>query len=97
MRGNHYVWGRQDYVEPAQLDSAACAAIAQCATTLEAGYKTWFRVEREGRFLGHVSTRVHGQYWRVPGMAHWAFVVGDWNRSDPAHGHAILALLDAQA
>lgn len=94
MRGNHIHWFRQDYVEPAKLDSAACAVIAQYTTSLEPGATTWVRVERDGQFIGHVSTRMHGQYWRVPGMTHWGFAVGDWNRSDPAHGHAILTLLD---
>lgn len=94
MRGNHRIWGRQDYVEPAPLSAEKREVVAFCAVTLVAGRSTWWAVHLAGLFLGFVSTRAAGQTYRTPGGDDWLFAAGDWNRSDPPHAHAILALLD---
>lgn len=93
MRGNHYFYGRDDYTPPAPLDAAAVAAVEQCVVTVTPGTKTWRDVHLDCALIGRVRTGSAGQEYRLPGDEGWRFCVGDWNRADPAHGHAITALL----
>ena len=57
------------------------------------GRKTWNIVLRDGQEIGYVTTRMSGQSFRTHDMIDWLFAAGDWNRNDPPHGHAVLALL----
>jgi hypothetical protein len=93
MRGNHRIWGRQDYTEPAPLGTAERGRIAECEVSLRDGLKTWFEVRYCGQLIGYVTTRCHGQDYRTLKDESWWPAAGDWNRSDPPHGHAILKLL----
>lgn len=93
MRGNHRIWGRQDYVEPDRLGDTELAAVAACTVSPHPGTKTWHAVHRDGGLIGYVSTRLGGQFYRTPHMEDWMFVVSDWNRADPKHAHAVLRLV----
>ncbi|MEX3917939.1 hypothetical protein AB4Y43_17105 [Paraburkholderia sp. BR10872] len=97
MRGNHHFWGRQDYREPPPMPVERRELVALCDVSLVTGTKTWWRVNVAGVLLGYVSTRAAGQVYRAPDGDGWMFAAGDWNRTDPQHGHAILSLLDAAA
>jgi hypothetical protein len=68
-------------------------AVESTQVRLRDGFKTWFEVIRNGEVIGYVTTRHGGQLWRSSPMADWQFAASDWNRGDPAHGHAVLALL----
>ena len=94
MRGNHRIWGRQDYREPEPLAVDQREVVAQCDVSRLAERKTWWTVRVAGFLVGYVSTRAGGQFYRALNMGEWMFAASDWNRSDPQHGHAILALLD---
>jgi hypothetical protein len=93
VRGNHRFWGRQDYTEPAPLPNEQHQQVASVTVVPVDGKKTWRAVIRGECLVGYVTTRIAGQYYRTPTMTDWLFVVGDWNRADPPHGHAIAALL----
>ena len=94
MRGNHRIWGRQDYREPDPIAADLREVVAACDVSLVTGFKTWWSVRLAGMLIGYVSTRAGGQFYRTPHTDGWLFAVADWNRSDPQHGHAVLALLD---
>jgi hypothetical protein len=95
MRGNHLYWGRQDYREPEPMTAERRDIVAECDVSLVADRKTWWSVHLAGVLVGYVSTRAAGQVYRTPNMDDWMFAASDWNRSDPQHAHAILALLDS--
>lgn len=94
MRGNHRIWGRQDYREPEPIPADQREVVAHCDVSLVTDRKTWWSVHLAGLLVGYVSTRAGGQVYRTPEMGDWMFAAGDWSRSDPQHGHAILALLE---
>ena len=93
MRGNHIHWGRMDYTEPSPLSSVDLASVAECDVALLEGTKTWHVVRRCGQVIGYVTTRCGGQSYRTSEMECWMPAASDWNRSDPAHAHAVLKLL----
>jgi len=93
MRGNHVHLGRQDYVEPEAMSDVDRRAVAAIEVLPVAGKKTWFAAHRDGELLGFVTTRIGGQYMRQPSDADWCLAAIDWNRSDPRHGHALMALI----
>lgn len=93
MRGNHRVWGRQDYTEPAPLTPPARQLVGRVQLRIREGFKTWREVVLDGEVIGYVTTRLCGQLWRTCDMANWQFAASDWNRADPPHSLAILALL----
>lgn len=94
MRGNHRIWGRQDYTEPAPLPPAALQRVGQVQIRPREGFKTWQEAVLDGELIGYVATRIGGQLWRTSDMEDWQFAASDWNRADPPHGRAILALLE---
>ena len=98
MRGNHRIWGRQDYTEPPPLPPEALARIAACTVTPRSPDRTqplcWHEVRIDGVLIGMVATRLAGQCCRLPGDDEGFVVTSDWNRADPMYGHAILRLLD---
>lgn len=98
MRGNHRIWGRQDYVEPAPLPPEALERVASCVITPRYPDRVtpnaWHEVRVGGELIGFVTTRLAGQSFRTPVMEDWFLVSWDWNRADPLHAHAILRLLD---
>lgn len=94
MRGNHRLWGRDDYTEPLpmspeDIDKVNAVNVAPKGD----GYKTWFSVFKENKLIGYVTTRCGGQAFRTPNMDSWTWAASTWNNSDPKHGRAILALL----
>jgi len=95
MRGNHRCLGRQDYKEPDPLSEEQRQKVASVTVVPVEGKKTFVAVVQESRLIGYVRTRCN-QVYRTPEMApdDWIFVASDWNRSDPPHGHAIVALLE---
>lgn len=99
MRGNHHIWGRQDYIEPSPLPPEALARIAACTVTPRAPDRTkpscWHDVHIGDVLIGKVATRIAGQYCWLPDDDGGFLVAGDLNPADPTHGHAILWLLDA--
>jgi hypothetical protein len=98
MRGNHQLWGRQDYTEPTPLPLAACARVKACEIIPRNLDRTkphnWHAVRVGESVIGFVATRMAGQCWRCTEMDHWRYAASDWNRSDPPHAHAVLQLLD---
>lgn len=95
MRGNHVIWGRQDYVEPPPLPSESLRRISDCHVRLKEGTKTWHEVWIGGKLIGYVTSRLAGQSFRTLEMDSWMPVVSTSNRQDPKHAQAILGLLDA--
>lgn len=96
MRGNHRVWGRQDYTEPAPLTPPARQLVGRVQLRIREGFKTWYEVVLDGEVIGYVTTRMCGQLWRTHDMDDWQFAASDWNRADPPHSLAIIALLQHQ-
>lgn len=98
MRGNHRLWGRQDYCEPPALNPAALAGVRLCTVRPRwadrAQRHNWHEVRLDGQLLGYVTTRMAGQFWRTEDMDGWIPAASDWNRTDPDHAHAILRLLE---
>jgi hypothetical protein len=98
MRGNHRIWGRQDYVEPQPISIDDRDKIASCVVTPRFSDRTnpnnWHEVRVNGVLIGFVKTSIDGQCFRTPGMEFWLTAAMDWNRSDPHHSYAILRLLD---
>lgn len=99
MRGHFQQLGRNDYVEPARLSDENLSRIAQCriaplAKNTGAPWKS-HEVIRSGHVIGFVTTRFEGQLYKPDLAQEWRFAASDWNRSDPMHGKAIVALLDA--
>lgn len=97
MRGNHRVWGRQDYTEPPPISPSDRARVAECDVVRVEGMNTWHSVHRNGQLIGYVATRFAGQIFRTVEMEDWMYAIGDWNRSDPPHAHAVLAVIESQA
>lgn len=99
MRGNHRLWGRQDYCEPPALAPAALASVRLCTVRPRWADRiqrhNWHEVRLHGRLIGYVATRMAGQCWRGVDMDFWLLAASDWNRADPPHAHAVLALLSA--
>lgn len=99
MRGNHIIWGRQDYVEPPPLPPEALARVAMCSVMPRWPDRTkpynWHEVWAGDDVIGFVKTGLGGQSYRTPDMDDWFLVAWDWNRADPPHAHAVLRLLDA--
>jgi hypothetical protein len=99
MRGNHRIWGRQDYTEPPPLPSADLSRVAACSvkprTPDRNAPHNWHEVRVGGVFVGYVTTRMGGQSYRLPDWQEWFPAASDWHPSDPTHAHAILCLLDA--
>ncbi|TJZ75619.1 hypothetical protein [Chitiniphilus eburneus] len=99
MRGNHRIWGRQDYTEPSPLPPADLARIAACTVTPRSPDRIqplcWHDVRVGGVLIGMVATRLAGQCCRLPGDEVGFVVTSEWNRADPMHARAILRLLDS--
>lgn len=99
MRGNHRLWGRQDYVEPLPLPPELAARVAACAVTPRSPDRAerwnWHEVRLDGKLLGYVTTRLEGQQFRTADMEFWCPVQEESNLADLPHARAILHLLDA--
>lgn len=99
MRGNHRIWGRQDYTEPPPLPPEALARIAACTIIPRAPDRTKplcrHDVHLNGVLIGGVATRMAGQYCWFLGADDGFVVASEWNHADPMHAHAVLRLLDA--
>ncbi len=98
MRGNHRVWGRQDYVEPSALSPGSFSRVRTCLVKPRDPNRAnpWnsHEVYSDGILIGYVTTRLSGQQYRTKNMDYWLFAANDWNQDDPPHAHAILKLLD---
>lgn len=95
MRGNHRIWGRDDYVEPAGLTPEQKAVIAQLTVYPTPERRTCFNVEKGGKFIGQVRTTFGGQMYRRSPEDEFFYAAFKWNSTDPQHGHALLALMEA--
>lgn len=99
MRGNHRIWGRQDYKEPPPLPPEALARITACTVAPRWPDRSdkwnWHSVCIGDSLVGYVKTGLGGQSYRTPEMDDWFFAAREWNHADPLHGHAILRLLEA--
>jgi hypothetical protein len=100
MRGNHRIWGRNDYNEPAPMTQEQRDQAASVTVTRSPGFKTWHDVFLNGKHLGRVSSRPWGQFFRAADMpGHWdnCLAVRKWNSADPPHGWSVLRLIELQA
>lgn len=89
------ILGRLDFNEPSPIGADQRSRIEQCAVTPTPNKKTWCDVHRNSQLIGHVRTGFGGQQYRAVGGNDWQHAVSYWHSSDPAHGHAILQLIDA--
>jgi hypothetical protein len=99
MRGNHPIWGRDDYNEPTPMTQEQRDKVAQVTIAKSPGFKTWHDVSLNGKRIGRVSSRTYGQFFRPADMpAHWdhCLAARNWNSADPPHGWAILRLIERQ-
>lgn len=98
MRGNHRIWGRQDYTPPPALTPLELERISTVTIRPREGTTTWFEGwSAEGLLLGYVSSRMSGQAFRRPWHDLWIPANVDSRPEDPRHARAILALLDSVA
>lgn len=95
MRGNHRIWGRDDYVEPVGLPPEQKAVIAQLTVYPTPGRRISFNVEKDGEFIGQVRTTFGGQMYRRSPEDEFFYAAFKWNSTDPHHGHALLALMES--
>lgn len=93
MRGNHRIWGRQDYDPPPPMCDADRARVDAVSCKPVEGTKTWQAVFREHVLLGYVTRRLVGYQYRLPNDEGWRWVANVQNEADPFCGTAILALL----
>ena len=93
MRGNHRIWGRDDYTSPPAMTPEEVAIVRQCAVAPIEGLRLYRQVSIDGQLVGQVKSYAFGQFYRHHNDSEWRFVCGDWNSADPKHGRAILALL----
>jgi hypothetical protein len=96
MRGNHRIWGRNDYNEPAPMNQKQRDQIAVASVFKTPNRKTWYDVFLDGKYIGRVTSRTYGQFFRTPSMADYCLAKSHWNNSDPPHGWAILRLIELQ-
>lgn len=95
MRGNPRFYGRNDCTEPAPMTLSEWLAVDAVSVALKPGAKTVFSVFQDDQEIGFVTTRLAGQYFKMRDTDGWLFVANEWNQNDPAHGRAILALIQS--
>jgi hypothetical protein len=97
-RGDHRIWGRQDYDEPPPLPPELATRVASCAVTPRRADRTecwnWHEVRLDGKLIGYVTTRLEGQQFRTADMEFWCPVQDKSSPADLPHARAILHLLD---
>lgn len=89
------ILGRLDFNEPSPIGADQRSRIEQCVVSPTPNKKTWCDVHRNRQLIGHVRTVFAGQEYRAVGANVWQHATSYWHSSDPAHGHAILQLIDA--
>ena len=96
MRGNHRIWGRNDYNEPAPMTREQQDKVASVTLTRTPNRRTWHDVFLNGGFIGQVSMAAWGQFFKPPGAPEKTLAASNWNSADPPHGWAILRLIEIQ-